>query len=238
MFAGPNGSGKSTTFNIIQSKFNLGYYLNADEIEKELKHKGFINLKEFGLLYPDEVCFRNFISGHSFFKKAQKDGFAIDLKWENNLIKNTDQKTHSYEASILSDFLRTELIEKGQRLTFETVMSHPSKIETLRVAKEKGFKNYLYFICTEDPEINKSRVAERVVNKGHPVPEDKIINRYYRSLNLLLEAVSYTYRTYIFDNSGSKSKLILDIFEGKTMTYHTSLIPLWVDKYLLQKLGV
>ena len=238
MFAGPNGSGKSTTFKTIQSKFNLGYYLNADEIEKILKEKGFIDLKQFGLLYLNKDYFQKFISGHSLFKKARKDGFIIDLKWENNLIKNANRQTHSYEASILTDFLRTELIDKGQRLTFETVMSHPSKIETLKIAKGKGFKNYLYFICTEDPEINKSRVAERVVNEGHPVPENKIVDRYYRSLNLLPNAVSFSYKTYIFDNSGSTSKLILDIFEGKTITYHTSVIPNWVDKYLLQKFGV
>jgi predicted ABC-type ATPase len=37
---------------------------------------------------------------------------------------------------------------------------------------------------------------------GHDVPTDKVSARYYRSLDLLHEAVKHTNRTYIFDNSG------------------------------------
>lgn len=32
MFAGPNGSGKSTIFNQISSSFDIGIYLNADDL--------------------------------------------------------------------------------------------------------------------------------------------------------------------------------------------------------------
>jgi predicted ABC-type ATPase len=37
---------------------------------------------------------------------------------------------------------------------------------------------------------------------GHPVPEDRIVKRYYRSLDLLMEAIKHTNRAYVFDNSG------------------------------------
>lgn len=39
VFAGPNGSGKTTIFKEIlrNSKVNLGVYVNADEIEMQLK---------------------------------------------------------------------------------------------------------------------------------------------------------------------------------------------------------
>ena len=49
--------------------------------------------------------------------------------------------------------------------------------------------SYLYYIATSDPYINISRVKNRVILKGHDVPEDKITNRYYRSLGFLKEAV-------------------------------------------------
>lgn len=39
MFAGPNGSGKSTVKNKINSKL-LGVYLNADDIEQDIKKRG------------------------------------------------------------------------------------------------------------------------------------------------------------------------------------------------------
>lgn len=79
-------------------------------------------------------------------------------------------------------------------------MSHPDKIEMLRGAQDIGYRTYLYYIATEDPEINISRVRNRVKMGGH-LPEDKIIMRYHSSLNLLMEAVQVTNRAYIFDNS-------------------------------------
>lgn len=112
-------------------------------------------------------------------------------------------------------------------------MSHKSKIDVLNLAKSKGYKTYLYFVGTESEEINISRVEQRVKLDGHYVSKDKIIERYYKSLNLLKKAVKSSFRSFIFDNSGIKSKLILEVEEGKIVIYHDSKIPKWVDKYLL-----
>jgi len=38
IFAGPNGSGKTTLKNVLEKEY-LGVYVNADDIEKELKEK-------------------------------------------------------------------------------------------------------------------------------------------------------------------------------------------------------
>ena len=55
----------------------------------------------------------------------------------------------------------------------------------MQQAVAAGYKVYLYFISTESPEINKFRVEARKAKKGHDVPEDKIVSRYYGSLDLL-----------------------------------------------------
>jgi predicted ABC-type ATPase len=46
MFAGPNGSGKSTFKSIIRPEL-LGIYINPDEIEKEIREHGFLDLEGF-----------------------------------------------------------------------------------------------------------------------------------------------------------------------------------------------
>jgi len=69
---------------------------------------------------------------------------------------------------------------------------------------------------------------------GHPVSRKKIKSRYYNSLDNLKDAVRYTYRTFIFDNSGSNPRLILEVFEGEDVTFYDDEIPHWVDKYLLK----
>ncbi len=238
MFAGPNGSGKSTVFQFIQKKFrfDVGTYVNADDIEQEFKLNNKLVLEKYNINKNSitSIGFQKYLNSHSLFKKATKDGFIIDFELDNGIIKTPNNKTHSYEASILADFIRNSLVNNGKKLTFETVMSHKSKIETLKKSQELGYKNYLYFISTESVKINKQRVIERVLKGGHPVPENKIEGRYYKSLELLLDAIKYTHRTYIFDNSGKTSNLILDVHNGSTVTIHKEVIPKWVETYILK----
>jgi predicted ABC-type ATPase len=235
MFAGPNGSGKSTVFREIQTKYNLhlGTYLNADDIEKQLVQNKLVDLTSYGLNPESLIRFDNYVESHSLLQKALSEGYELKLTSDGHYIKNSNEETHSYEAAMLVDFMRNELIENGIRVTCETVMSHPSKVEVLKKAQDLGFKNYLYFISTQSVEVNKNRVRERVLNGGHDVPEEKIERRYTKSLELLSEAVKYTYRSFIFDNSGEKSKLILDVLDGSRVTIREEIIPEWVDKYLL-----
>ena len=69
---------------------------------------------------------------------------------------------NSYLASVAVDFLRTRLIQARTSFTFETVMSHPDKVQILARARRAGFRTYLYFVATDDPAINISRVRNRV----------------------------------------------------------------------------
>ena len=214
---------------IIAEKFNI--YVNADDIEKQLESNTALNLSDFQinrLISRSE--FEN-IEHHGLNKKAEQQGLAINLSIDNNYIASTSSIKHSYEAALIADFIRSELINTGKKLTFETVMSNYSKIKTLESSYEKGYKNYLYFISTESPEINQQRVNERVRLGGHGVP---LIERYYKSLSYLKDVIKYTHRAYIFDNSGSNSRLILSIYKGESITIESETIPKWVDNYLLK----
>ena len=112
-------------------------------------------------------------------------------------------------------------------------MSHPSKIQFLKLAAENGYRNYLYFVCTENPLINVARVEQRVSLKGHAVDPQKIIDRYHNSLALLPQAIRNTYRTYIIDNSKDANRLILEVFQGREVTFRHPYIPHWVQKHVL-----
>lgn len=235
VFAGPNGSGKTTIIKSLteEKKINLGRYLNADDIEVILKQENEIKLSSYDV-ECSELQFQKFIENHSITKKLATNNLVLNLVFENNVIKHKTDQNFSYEASVIVDLIRQLLIEKGERLSFETVMSHESKIHVLQNAMELGYKNYLYFVSTEDVEINKNRVDNRVKDGGHNVPKEKIESRYDRSLKLLREAVKYTYRTFVYDNSGTEAKLILDIFKGNEVTIRASEIPSWVMNYLLK----
>lgn len=84
MFAGPNGSGKSTVFNEIKRDydFDLGTYINADEIEKKLRKENSIDIVDYNLSVKTGEKFEEFICSHSLFKKAENDRYKIDLTFK------------------------------------------------------------------------------------------------------------------------------------------------------------
>lgn len=233
MIAGPNGSGKSTITDNLKKYYDIGIYINADDIEKQIRDVGKICLSDFELDEQVGNSFNSFMESHPLLKKAEENNCPINLKYANGeIIGGAD--INSYGAALLVDFMRDQLIEQGKNVSFETVMSHHSKIDILEKAQSLGYKNYLYFVSTADPEKNKERVKIRVEQNGHAVPDEKIEDRYYKSLSLLREAIQYTYRTFIFDNTGKESILVLDVFKAETVTLQANEIPLWVDKYLIQ----
>jgi predicted ABC-type ATPase len=110
----------------------------------------------------------------------------------------------SRRAQALADGARRECLDEGISFAFETVMSHPSKIEVLREARRRGYAVVIFFVALESPKLNVERVRQRVALGGHPVPEDRIVARYERCLALLPEALRECDRAVLFDNTYRK----------------------------------
>ena len=79
----------------------------------------------------------------------------------------------------------------------------------------------------------------RVHEGGHDVPENKIVERYYRSLQLLHDAAQLTYQSYFFDNSTNTYELFANfkvVASHKKWKVKSELsIPNWFRKYYLSK---
>jgi predicted ABC-type ATPase len=99
----------------------------------------------------------------------------------------------------------TNASKQKRSFSFETVMSHPSKIDILKRAKAARFFVQLYFVGIDDPRTNIDRVALRVAQGGHDVPQDRIIARWHRTMVLLADAVSTADQAFVFDNSHGRS---------------------------------
>lgn len=112
-----------------------------------------------------------------------------------------DKLSRSQLAQKISKDQRDKWLIDGISHSYESVMSHHSHLDFIRKANQLGFKTYLYYVCISDPDINSERVDERVISGGHPVPKDKILSRYRRSLEQLFDMASLCRRTYFFDNT-------------------------------------
>lgn len=236
MFAGPNGSGKSTIIQYLLPH-QVGAYLNADDLEKQLKLDQVLDLG----LYHSSLNAQQLIQ---FLENKHRQIGAVRIALittppiiSNNRIHFCKTDIDSYLAARIIDFIRFEFLKLKISFTFETVMSHISKVEFLKQAQAQGFRTYLYYVATVDPEINIGRVHYRVQTGGHIVPEQKIRERYYRSLNLLMQAVEYSDRSFLFDNSsyGQKASFLAEIKSAETLILNPELsqYPTWfVDKVM------
>lgn len=113
-------------------------------------------------------------------------------------------KCSDLEAAQLAEKQREEHIERSSEFCFETVLSTQRNIKLLKKAKKKGYFIRCYYVLTADPMINVWRVKSRVESGGHDVPEEKIIQRYDKALELIKDLVKICDVCHIYDNSGSK----------------------------------
>jgi predicted ABC-type ATPase len=112
---------------------------------------------------------------------------------------------------------REDCIANGRSLIFETVLSAPDKISFIERAKQQGYFIRLFFIGTDNPQINAMRILRRVMNGGHDVPIGKIISRYYKSISNCALLAPIVDRLYVYDNSVENvfPKLLFRASNGK-----------------------
>ncbi len=161
IFAGPNGSGKTTIFQLIDDLYDTGYVVNPDEIATLFEENGFVRLSSFGINSATRESFDSYLKSSSLVKKARIQ-YDINLAFEKDKIVNKSPATISYEPAIVAEFMRDQLLKEGRKFSYETVMSHYSKVEFIEEASKRGYKTYLYFVCLDHPEMNVIRVENRV----------------------------------------------------------------------------
>jgi len=65
-----------------------------------------------------------------------KDDFLRTFSLINNRIRLLDFNFNERLAQIIADFLRKKLLSELKKFSFETVFSHPSKIDIMKQAKD------------------------------------------------------------------------------------------------------
>ena len=109
------------------------------------------------------------------------------------------------EAALKAEQIREYFLSKKQDFTFETVMSTDRNLKLIAKAKQEGYYVYCIYMLTSQPDINIARVKARFEGGGHPVPVDKIRERYMRALRLIPVLISLCDEFLLFDNSPDKA---------------------------------
>ncbi len=127
------------------------------------------------------------------------------------------------EAAKIAEATREYLLKNREDFTFETILSTPRNIELMARAKDVGYQVVCVYILTKDPEINISRVWNRVKAGGHGVPNEKIRERFIRALRLFPKLFAVCDELYVFDNSvdtpAGSGALIVEWKESKISVF-------------------
>ncbi len=108
----------------------------------------------------------------------------------------------AYEAAELAATIRSELVNKRESFIFETVLSDPvgEKVEQLASYAALGYKVVLIFIHIDNADESIRRVAMRVCQGGHDVPDEKLRTRFDRTRANLQRAIQRLHHVIIFSN--------------------------------------
>ena len=112
------------------------------------------------------------------------------------------------DAAKIVDESRYTSIKNKEDFTFETVLSSKYKIDILNKAKSECYFIKGIFVLTVDPQINISRVKTRIANGGHGVAKDKIVSRYYKSLDNIKVLMDICDILHIYDNTEEPVRIV------------------------------
>lgn len=139
-----------------------------------------------------------------------------------------DPEGHSYEAARIAEAMRFEQLQAGNSFCFETVFSHPSKVDFMAHAKALGYQIIMVVIHVESTALNFARISQRVIDGGHNVPTDKVEARIPRMLDNVRLAIPLCDQVRVLDNSRLDTPFlpVLTIKQG-VRTEHLAEMPEW-----------
>jgi predicted ABC-type ATPase len=109
-----------------------------------------------------------------------------------------------------------ELMSDRQSFAFETTLAGKRNASLIKSASKAGYSVNLIYIWLSSPELALSRVADRVRQGGHPVPDDVVRRRYSRGLVNFFRLYRPLANTWtLCDNSGRE---LLIVAQGSNMT--------------------
>jgi predicted ABC-type ATPase len=160
---------------------------------------------------------------------------AAGLRLVNADLLANELAIDPYAAAEVAASLRDELVRQRESFAFETVFSDPvgDKLGFLRRTAESGYLVALCFIGLATPEISMERVAMRVSQGGHDVPNEKIMSRFPRILTNLKLAIKQLPHVLVFDNSDlNKPYRQVATFENGELLEIDTPQPTWFAKLL------
>ena len=91
--------------------------------------------------------------------------------------------------------------EIGESFNQESTLCGRSIIKSIKRARMCGYRIELHYVGVDSVDIAKKRIAQRVANGGHGIPDKDVERRYVESLGRLPEVIQLVDIAILYDNS-------------------------------------
>jgi predicted ABC-type ATPase len=162
---------------------------------------------------------------------------SAGLRLVNADVLARELKMDPYAAARVAGAIREELIRQRESFVLETVFSDPvgDELGFLRTAAEAEYTVLLCFIGISGPEVSEERVAMRVLQGGHDVPQEKLTARFAENaetlgiLENLRRAMREVPHVWVFDNDDLRRPFrLVAVCEGGKVVRVEEPVPGWL----------
>ncbi len=135
----------------------------------------------------------------------------------------------AYVAAQMAEQQRQASMAEAKSFSFETVMSHISKVELLQQAQAAGYWVIVHFVGLASVADSRARVIQRVHNGGHDVPDEKIEARFARVIENLGHLLDVPDELVIYDNTSFEDPYrVIATLERGRLTELVEIVPAWL----------
>jgi predicted ABC-type ATPase len=149
----------------------------------------------------------NGVGKTTYYDTAIEQGF-IDTKLpflNVDIITRFELGGYSEENYAIADAIFRkrigEYINDAKDFMIESNLARDADYDWVQNMIKKGYDVILYFLCTNDIEVNINRVLKRVKEGGHDVPANIIENRYNLALLYLRSKMHLFKKCFLIDNT-------------------------------------
>jgi len=178
--------------------------------------------------------------GMNFFNPDQA---AADLAGSNPTLSPDELNSLAWQQG---KRLLERAIAERREFAFETTLGGNTISSLLEKAAAAGLAVRVWYVGLSSPELHIARVRARVARGGHDMPEDKIRERYSRSVLNLIRLMPGLTELMVYDNSEEADPdtgaepmplLVLHFKRGKLLkTCDPVAIPQWAKPIMMTAL--
>src|SRR5437868_1681788 len=171
------------------------------------------------------------------------DQAAADLAGSNPTLSPDELNSLAWQQG--KRLLERAIAERSE-FAFETTLGGNTISSLLEKAAAAGLAVRVWYVGLSSPELHIARVRARVARGGHDMPEDKIRERYSRSVLNLIRLMPGLTELMVYDNSEEADPdtgaepmplLVLHFKRGKLLkTCDPVAIPQWAKPIMMTAL--